>query len=36
MVCCDPACNQGKAISAFVVLLEGELSSLCLVVVQVN
>lgn len=32
----DPARNQGKAISAFVVLLEGELSSLCLVVVKVN
>lgn len=32
----DPASNQGEAISAFVVLLEGELSSLCLLVVKVD
>lgn len=30
------ASNQGEAISAFVVLLEGELSSLYLVVVTVD
>lgn len=30
------ASNQGEAIFAFVVLLEGELSSLCLIVVKVD
>lgn len=32
----DLESNQGKAISAFVALLEGERSNLCLVVVKVD